>query len=178
MKKVISLLMALLLVFTLSACTDDQAMLDLTESVNNLQTQLNASDVSVEDLEGVNDALQLEVDALTAELEAAKTADADLTADLADLQASLDAAQLLLNDAILAVSAQVASNNAVMVEQLAAVAAEFDLALSDVSAEFQADLDAANAQIEELLAQLAVLETPIIYGIDSYEMNIYEEKTN
>jgi len=175
MKKVTLLLMALLLVFTLSACSDDTAMLDLTDSVNNLQTQLNASDVGIEDLEDINAALQSEVDDLTAEIEAAKSANDALEVELTDLQADLDDAQLILTGAIDVLSAQLASNNASMLEQLAAVAAEFDLALDDISADFQADLDAANDQINELLEQLAVFELPIIYGIEEYNLGVYED---
>ncbi len=175
MKKVLSLLLALLLVLTLSACDDDTALLDLTDTVSNLQTQLNASDVSIEDLEDVNDALQSELDDLQAEIEAAKTANDDLNVDLIALQADLDDAQLLLNDAILALSAQLEASNTLMIEQLAEVASEFDLALDDISAEFQADLDAANAQIAELLEQLAVFELPIIYGIEEYTINVFED---
>lgn len=175
MKKVISLLMALLLVFTLSACTDDEAMLDLTETVNNLQTQLNASDVGIEDLEDVNTALQLEVDALNAEIEAAKADNDALGVELTELQADLDDAQLLLTGAIEELSALLASSNTSMVAQLAAVAAEFDLALEDISADFQADLDAANQQINDLLEQLAVFELPIIYGVEEYTLGVYED---
>jgi hypothetical protein len=175
MKKVISLLMALLLVFTLSACTDDTALLDLTETVNNLQTQLNASDVGIEDLEDVNAALQSEVDALNAEIEAAKTDNDALEADLAELQEDLDDAQLLLTGAIDVLSAQLASSNAATLAQLAAVAAEFDLALEDISADFQADLDAANQQIQDLLNDLAVFELPTVYGIEEYAIGVYED---
>ncbi len=145
MKKVLSLFIAFLLVFALSACTDDTAVTDLTDAVNNLQTQLNAFDVSVEDLEGLNDALQTELDDLTAELEAAKTANDDLGVDLVALQENLDATSLLLNDAIALLTAEVAEGNAELL-----------------------------AQIADLLAQLAVFDLPIIYGMDTYAMSIYE----
>ena len=177
MKKVLSLFIAFLLVFALSACTDDTALLDLTDTVDALQTQLNASDVSIDDLKDAKDALQLEVNALTAELEAAKTGNTELDAEISDLQDDLDSAQLLLSTSIDALSGQLADVTAVFGAQLIAVADEFQLALDDSNASL-ADLEAAlaesNAQIEDLLNDLAVFELPIIYGITEYTMSIYE----
>ncbi len=145
MKRISLVFMALIIGVTLIGCSDDTAITDLTDVVNNLQTQLNAFDVSVEDLEGLNDALQTELDDLTAELEAAKTANDDLGVDLVALQENLDATSLLLNDAIDLLTAEVAEGNAELL-----------------------------AQIADLLAQLAVFELPIIYGVDTYVISVDE----
>ncbi len=189
MKKVLSLLIALLFVFTLTACTDDTALLDLTDTVNALQTQLNASDVSIEDLEDAKDALQLEVDALTADLELAKTANTDLAVEITDLQADLDDAQLILSNTIAALSSDLTDATTLLAAQLIEVADEFQLALDEANVSFNLALDESNDQIQalqdaladsndqiaNLLDQLAVFEIPIIYGMDTAEIYIYEE---
>jgi peptidoglycan hydrolase CwlO-like protein len=67
MKKLMTLVVALLFVFTLSACGNDDVIADLQSAVDNLQTQLNASDVDVADLEAAKDDLLADVAALQGE---------------------------------------------------------------------------------------------------------------
>lgn len=153
MKKVLSLLVAFLLVFALSACTDEGLITDLTDELDNLQTQLNASDVSIDDLEAAKAELDQTVADLTAELEAAKADNEALAADVEALQADLDAAQLTLAESIQVLS-----------DALDATAEEFDLALAS-----------ANEQIQNLLDELAVFEIPVLYGIEVYNQNVFEE---
>ncbi|QMS85341.1 ABC transporter substrate-binding protein [Candidatus Xianfuyuplasma coldseepsis] len=177
MKKVLTLLVAALFVFTLSAC-DEEALLDLQNSIGDLETQLDASDVSIADLETANAALQDDITALEAALAEANTANADLDQELSDLSDSLDSVQTSFAETVAALQTQLETTTTTFTESLNAVAAELGASLDDANAliaSLQAELDASNAQIDDLLAQLAVYEIPLIVGRDYYEQNIYEE---
>jgi len=188
MKKVLTLLVAFLAVFTLSACTDEEAMTNLQDSIDSLTTQLNTSDTSVADLEAAKDALETSVAALQAELDTAKADNTAMAADITKLQTDLDAAQLTLVASINSLSTQLGDVTATLSAQLVAVSADFQAALDEANvafnlaldesnaslAELQAALDASNEVIDGLLQDLAVYELPIIYGNRYYTVDVYE----
>jgi len=189
MKKVLALLVALLAVFTLSACTDEEALTGLQDSIDTLQTQLDSSDLTIADLEDLNDELQADIDDLQLQLDAAATANSDLADDVAALEEDLADAQLLLNNAIDALAGQLTDVTAAFTASLAATSAEFQAALNEANVAFTLALDEANASIsdlqqaladsnatiDDLLDQLAVFEVPIIYGVNTYTQSVFEE---
>jgi ABC-type oligopeptide transport system substrate-binding subunit/cell division protein FtsB len=153
MKKFLTLAIMIMFVFTLSSCGNDDVIADLQSAVDNLQTQLNASDVDVADLEAAKDALDASVAQLQADLDAVEAENVALDAELAGLQADFLADISSLTDTITLLSTQ----------------------LDDTAAEFDLAIQSANDQIAELLAQLAVFELPIIYGVADYTQSVYED---
>jgi hypothetical protein len=183
MKKLLTLAVAALLVFTLSACSEETeaAIADLQNSVGTLQTETAASDVLVAELQTANDNLAAQIADLQADMEAAEQANADLADDIAELDQSLTDAQLTLSTTIQTLettltelfnnsnaamsesfNTQISDLTASVIGQIETITAEFDLALADAQAAFEADLAAQQAALEaELAAQAEEFEQQI-----------------